>query len=292
MPPYRRSFARKRARPFARKGGKFGARIRRGVTRRVGNYGRFNRPKQMGRYQRASKVELKVFDNVALAGTVAAIGGAGGSLLCATVNSMAGNGISQGSGVNQRIGNKILIKSLEIKGWIVPLTISSGFVTPGSFTTLSLVLDTQCNGAVPMVLDGTAAGSDLSPLFAYVDIGTGQWLEGDDTFQFRNLSNSGRFRVLKKKNISYKSFGNVDATHLAFQPILIDWYIKCNIPIEYIGANYALTVGQGPPVTVTGTGGSGAIGTIKSNHLFWVVNSGNNWTASYNFSTRVRYADC
>jgi len=276
MPP--RRFARKRGRYAPRRTGKFGARIRRGVTRRIGNYGRFNRVSKMGRYQRSSNVELKLFDNVSQSGNCAAQGQAIGSFLVTTVNTMGGTGLEQSSRVNGRLGNKVTIKSIELKGYFVPTIIGAGtFVNVGGFTTLYLVLDTQANGAVPFTANGTAAGSDCTPLLAYVNATTGTWTEGVDTFQFRNLSNTGRFRVLKKKNIQFFSFSNIDTTHLAFKPQQIDWYMKCNIPIEYDTAGAVAT---------------GTIGTIKTNNLFWCLSAGSGYDLTYTFSSRIRYADC
>ena len=63
--------------------------------------------------------------------------------------------IRQGTGANQRVGSKVLVKSILIKGYVefVPTTDAAIANVPAGGMSISLVLDTQVNGIAPGFLE-------------------------------------------------------------------------------------------------------------------------------------------
>lgn len=195
-------FARKSGR---RSGGRMGysksarAMVVRGYTRSQGLYGRFNRP--------ARKPEAKAIDwiyahdqpsaNLAInpenmlvqprllnpnfmwRGDTA-VGGTGNTHLLE---------IKQGPAIDERIGRKIQVRSLEIQGsvYLPPVTnlVSTDYST-SEIHHMWIVIDTQVNGSqndqATQIWQGVPWNANAGP---------------SDAHALRNLSNSGRFRVLK-----------------------------------------------------------------------------------------------
>jgi len=204
-----------------------------GYTQNSGYYGRFSGP----------AAELKFFDtdmqfNVDLTPEVPATGQL--------------NLIPQGVTESTRVGRKACLKSIQIDGSIVYSVPAS---VGGTIISISLVQDTQCNGAA-------AAATDV-----YNFNGTNM-VQGT----LRNVANSERFRVLKKWDISM----NVGAGIVnAFGEIVRKWkyYTRCDIPIEFSSTTGALT-------------------EIRSNNLFLVAGSLNADDAVVvNGLCRVRFSD-
>lgn len=144
--------------------------------------------------------------------------------------------IPQGDTASTRDGRKAVIKSIQLHG-------STTFVPGASATAASvcwlyLVLDTQCNGAVPA--NGVA------------DVLTST----NFTIAIRNLNNSERFKILKKWCFRYISNAGVTT---AYNNVIIpfDYYLKCNIPMIWNST-------------------SGALTEITSNNLFLMAGSDNN----------------
>lgn len=144
------------------------------------------------------------------------------------------NIIPQGDTEVMRDGRKCVIKSIWIKGHMqVPQLGAVPTVTTNHENlTLKLVLDKQCNGALP----------------SYGDV-----MQTTDWDGFRNLENSQRFRVLWSRSYNYyPTVATDDATTIVwtFNTTRIDIYKKVNIPLEY------------------SVGTTGVITTIKSNNVF------------------------
>lgn len=180
-----------------------------GYTRQSGFYGRYARG--------AGPAEQKFFDTT-LNFTVDATGEvpATGQLTL----------IPQGVTESTRVGRKCVIKSVTIHAgaYLVP----AATATSSGVVSMFLVLDKQCNGAA-------AANADV-------------WSSGDLNIAMRNLANSSRFVVLKKWKFGINSqAGATTAYNNQSRPL--DYYKKCNIPIEYSST-------------------TGAITEIKSNNLF------------------------
>lgn len=145
--------------------------------------------------------------------------------------------IPEGNGEEQRVGRKIVIRSI---GWrynvSLPEQVDATQTT--DIVRIMLVLDKQCNGAAPAVADVLRTGAGL-------------------TFQsFNNLSNGMRFTVLHDRVIPINTNagsgrGGTDTLAFGRKNFNFAFYKKCNIRVEY--DNSAAT---------------GVITSIRSNNLF------------------------
>lgn len=159
--------------------------------------------------------------------------------------------IPQGVTESTRVGRKCVLKSCTFHGtaFLVP----AAAATSAGVITMCLVQDRQANGA--------AAG------FTDIFVGT------DANNALRNLSNSSRFRILKRWKIAFNSeAGATTAYNNLAMPL--DYYAEVNIPMEFSST-------------------TGAITEIKSNNLFLTAGSSSGIddlvTISGNF--RVRFSD-
>jgi len=179
-----------------------------GYNRRVGMYGRFGTGRGFG-----PQVEKKFFDT-----TLAFAAGSG-----AWCNSNATGalvvGLAQGTAANQRIGGKIIIKSIQIK---LKFVLAPGAQDDDNFH-VYLIQDTQANGAYP-----DANGS-------YFDAGGGAI-----GTQLRTLMNANRYRLLKHMVVNLNSEAGV-ATAFSGDDKQDDCFIKCNIPIWFNSNTGAIT---------------------------------------------------
>jgi len=164
--------------------------VRPGYTRTSGYYGRYNRP--------GSSSELKFFDT-SINFSIDTTGAIEAQL----------NLVPQGTTESQRIGRKITIKSIAIKGYIE----GNGVASTAQLVQMNLILDKQCNGAAA----------------AYNDVYVSNSINAH-----RNMANSERFDVLKTWRIPI----NPQVTIIAGTSFLptyknFKYYKKCNIPIEF-----------------------------------------------------------
>lgn len=125
-------------------------------------------------------------------------------------------GIIQGTGDNQRVGKKIQLKSIHLRGAVLQ---SSSVNTVDATTTVRIIIfhDKQCNGAAATV--------------------TGI-LETADEKAFNNLDNSRRFKVLKDWFFTMNRKGaglNASIQLFAKNSEPLEFNKKVNIPIEYSG---------------------------------------------------------
>lgn len=174
-----------------------------------------------GRYNqsRGSRGERKFFDTalsfgVDLTGEVPATGQL--------------NLIPQGVTESTRVGRKCTIKSIQIRG----ICYSSATV-PEDIAYIYLVQDSQANGAAAAVTD-VLTNSTMSTAMI-------------------NLANSQRFRILKRFIIHPKASAGVAAAYET-SVVKVDFYKKCNIPLEFSSTTGALT-------------------ELKSNNLFLLAGS-------------------
>lgn len=176
--------------------------VYRGQTRAGGIYGRFQ----------PSGPELKYFDND-LNLTTINLATAGGtliedSLLC---------GIQQGSGANQRIGRKIIVKRLSFRMFV---NYKAADDAPAdNIFRIIIYLDKQANGA----------STNWQTIFA-----------SQSVFAFNNLERKDRFTILKDFFFKvspipyYDSTSNTTLTNI--KTTLLKGNIKLNLPIEYSGS--------------------------------------------------------
>ncbi len=162
--------------------------------------------------------------------------------------------VPEGNGESARIGRKITIKSVHVKGVLTMIQATDAANTSDKVFGM-LVQDTQTNGA-PFVV------TDL--------------LDTDVITSFRNLANSKRFKVLKKKTWTFKA-GGAAASGAAFifsqDQKDVNINLKCNIVMEY--DNSATT---------------GVITSVRSNNLYWVTQSSGGVVNSV-LQARIRYED-
>ena len=161
--------------------------------------------------------------------------------------------ITQGSTANQRIGRKILLTDLYIR---LHAYAPSSTALEHCAVRIMVILDKQCNGALPTqadILAGTAFDN------------------------FRNLDQSHRFRTLFEKMITLNSTGittNFDANVYTspFQSRNIFISLRnLNIPIMYDAS-------------------TGAIGDLVSNNLI-VYTHGHQSIVNISWKLRARYRD-
>lgn len=216
------------------------AMVVRGFTRVGGNYGRFG----ASRGRRASLGgELKYFDTSLAATNVPQVGVVNPNLVI----------VPQGDAENNRIGRKINIRSIWLKGTIF-LNVSATAAAATDTVRMILVQDKQANGAV----------------FTVADV-----LQNTDYIGFRNLANTSRFNILWDKTYNMSAMAVFTATPAGLPTEkALNMYVKCNIPIEY---DAALT--------------TGVITTQRSNSLAVLMISENNNVSQVEYRCRIRYSD-
>lgn len=167
------------------------------------------------------------------------------------------NLIPQGDTQSQRIGRKVLIKSIYISGFVVANSLTTA-AAPADICHMWVVLDTQCNGSA----------------FTPVDANNGLFT-GNANGALRTLSNSNRFKILKHFAIPMKTTAGV-TTAWGNDAKNVQWFKKCSIPIEF-----------------DASATTGAITTIRSNNISIVIGSAGLTDDVYAFSgnCRIRYAD-
>ncbi len=163
--------------------------------------------------------------------------------------------IPEGNGESARIGRKITVKSIHIRGHItLPATTASNATSDNVLC--RLVLDTQTNGVAMTALN---------------------LLDTDVLNSFNNLANSGRFKVLYQKWYAINNGGGGVATGAAYIFAESTRQIKvnkrCNHIIEY-----------------DNSANDGTIGTVRSNNLYWVTQSASGLCVIA-ATVRLRYTD-
>jgi len=202
--------------------------------------------------QPGSDVELKWLDSSVNEGAVPLAG----SIYNITT-------VAQGTGPSQRIGRKIVIKSILWKGYGLKPTISNAAdALAGESVTLRLAIiqDKQANGAFPTIgeiWDASSGG-------------------GVGVNAFNNLFNRDRFITLIDKRMFLNSGGlGSDGTDWAGAEEQKNFYYKkrVNMPIEYSST-------------------TGAITEVRSNNIFVVLIASNDQLAQVASGVRIRYTDC
>jgi len=126
--------------------------------------------------------------------------------------------IPQGDTESTRDGRQCTIKSIQIRG--VAVYVPGAAATASAVSYLWLVLDTQCNGAAAAATDvmtTTAANTCLI-----------------------NLANSDRFKILKKWVINQNPAAGATTAYNT-QSNTIEFYKKCDIPLQYSSTTGAIT---------------------------------------------------
>ncbi len=166
--------------------------------------------------------------------------------------------VAQGDGESDRDGRVYEIHSLHIRG-IISSDLSEGAASPinDSFVRIAVVLDTQTNGA------------QLTATAVHETGGTPDYLS------FRNLQNTGRFKILYDKSFVIKPQSmnegavNSFAGNSAFRQFIINKTFKT-------------------PIKVRCTGTTAVVGSIADNSLH-VIAISDVTTNNITYKSRIRF---
>lgn len=208
-----------------------------GVSRTVGNYGRY-----------ATGGELKYFDSLTTYPTsltaLGVVNIAGGYFQLATVTPNTGATLDTGVGPSQRVGRKITIRQLLVDSQVEIQWAAAIDPVMQIDYRCDLVWDKQTNGG-PYTAPGNI-GTDVYDVVA----------GGNVSQCFLNLSNEGRFTILKRWEGSIqtdsRSIVGASTTGGIRRELHLKCNKKCNIPIEFLGVG----------------AGSGSLANIRSNNVF------------------------
>lgn len=161
------------------------------------------------------------------------------------------NGVATGTDFTDRIGRKIIIKSLYLRGIIQPVDNNTG----NTLCRMIIVYDNQANGVAPAITDVLKSASPVAQL---------------------NMNNRDRFKILVDKQWGLAVISDAASQSVAGSPTVFSFkkYKKCNLETLFNGTTNAI--------------GSIATGSI---YMITVGNQavGNGGTGS--ISSRIRFAD-
>jgi len=157
---------------------------------------------------RPSASEVKSFDVQVAGGNIPLIAAAAGAEPGAAFTGITEiNCIQQGATVAQRIGNKVVIKSIHLK-----CTLAATVLNNLSIARLALIYDKQPNGAFPNIADIFTE----QPAGAVVFYGS------------LNIANKSRFSIIRDQFVTFDPAAQLVKT--------FNMYIKGRFEVEY-GAN-------------------------------------------------------
>lgn len=221
-------------------------RFRSGYERQIGNYGRYNQPPALPASTKlnwcppGNDRELKFMDRTINVTPI----DSGGEVYTGLALDGDICTIKQDTGASERIGRKVTIREIH---WTVNVRklIARGADSvedTADEVRIMLVLDTQCNGALPAVADILAFSSAAGDAAGYQS--------------FMNLTNKGRFVVLVNKRFCISTTagaGNgVGLSDFGQNDVCWEWHKNVCIPIEY---------------GVDAAGIAGTIAGVKANNL-------------------------
>lgn len=172
------------------------------------------------------------------------------------------NGCVQGSDYSNRIGRKIVMRSLYIRGFAFPEPSATAANSPSQQARMIIFLDSQPNGAAPAVTDLLNSATPASQL---------------------NLNNRDRFRVLRDQTFVFGpqvyAVSATAAPTVTGTPSVAD--VNCYVKMGH--------------ETIFNAGNAGTIGDINSGalYMFWIgsVTAGTGQDANAFVSSRVRFLD-
>jgi len=161
------------------------------------------------------------------------------------------NGVATGTDFTDRIGRKIIMRSLYIQGYVAAI---DNTVSP-NISRLIVVYDNQSNGAAPAVLDVLKQASSISQI---------------------NLNNRDRFKILVNKTFPIAVIDNTATQALAGSPTIhkVKIFKKLRHEALFNGTTAAI--------------GSIATGSI---YMITIGNTAANTGGNFNLSSRVRFED-
>lgn len=194
-----------------------------------------------GLYNRRGREELKVIDS-----------GAGSGNFSNTGILVLLNGVSQGTDYTNRIGRKIILKSLLFRLTVVPNNSSAGLAV-GDIARMVILYDCQTNAATPAVTDVLNLADFNEPM---------------------NLNNRDRFKVLSDKFITIGAATYTAGALTAGSPVpkQIKIYKKMNME-QIFGA----------------TGNT--VGSIQTGAIWVLFISQGASASTYLYNSRIRFID-
>lgn len=124
--------------------------------------------------------------------------------------------IPQGSATNERIGRKVTLKSIQMRGYAV-----SNATTLVTYCRVMIVYDRQPNKALAGITD---------------------ILDSADSLSFPNSGNSDRFRTLYNKSFAVVGNNTTGGQQTEKSMHVMDWFKNVNLPVQYAtGASGAIT---------------------------------------------------
>lgn len=117
------------------------------------------------------------------------------------------NLMTQGAGPSQRIGQRILVKSIQLRAHISREDVAS---TTTEVMRIMLYYDRQPNGALPAITDINVTNATAS---------------------LRSMANTGRFFCLMDENVVISTANGGNSYEI------FDKFIKCNLPVYYNAGN-------------------------------------------------------
>lgn len=176
--------------------------------------------------------------------------------------------VTQGAGESQRVGREIQIDAIQFNANLIMGVEAPATIWGGSMD-LYCILDTQCNGTA-------CTSTDIWALYLGI-AGTGNV---PINTSFLNLSNSDRFKILKKWTYDFnQAYPYYNGTNLGRvnQTIKISEYLKCDIKVKFKVGNT-----------------TGAVGGTQDNAVYFFAFSDFDSTGKLNVSdpvARIRYRD-
>lgn len=180
------------------------------------------------------------------------------------------NGVAQGTGVSERVGRRICIKSVQIRGMLrtayQSANVTSAVINISDAWRIMLIWDTQVNGVAPGITDilnGITSGTYFEAL--------------------TNLNNRERFNILMDKTGNYSYTGGVpdDVTSQESTTSATHAFKK------YKKLNHIVTFNSGTTDQV-GSITTGALWLVCISTSFGLTSG---VTTVWNVDTRIRYTD-
>lgn len=256
--PYKRKYSRTRPK-YSKRGRAVGVVIPkalRGFVRSGGVYGTGLGSNSL----KSADFQVKDAQILSTAGRLAVSTMAGTALTGDSLNL-----IEAGTDIQNRIGRKITIKDIEMRG-VMTFAPTSGYIASkgAASTTMMLVLDTQANGAVA---DPALIFNSLMPLPSSLPV----------------VDNQQRFKVLKRWDHQFKALANPSGDSTTGTSVY-----------QEQERHFSLKKSVSIPIEYSGTSSPATVALIRSNNLFLIAgcqDSADSTFVSVKAVCRLRFLD-
>lgn len=212
--PYKKRYVRARAARAAATSRRTGTTYVRSARYRSGAY---------GRYVGLGGTELKYIDASVV----------GIPLVSTPYQRTSFNAMAQGADVHQRIGNKFVVKSLQLRGKLHWDGYNSTNAPPSAYMTnrvrFIVYQDKQMNGTKPAL-------TDLLQDMSADGVNAVDWpYDIDDAARFRILKDK-LYTLNRDQATTWNSSTNFQIFNVSEKAIHINWYWKLHVPVDHNGA--------------------------------------------------------